>query len=58
MQDNKGTEFPWPTPTLSEMLSGKAEKQGDEIDLGAALDEKFKVLYFSAHWVSLRLHIS
>jgi nucleoredoxin len=48
--DIEGKYFPWPSPSLDDILSGQLLRGSDLVDCKAALDGKVKGFYFSAHW--------
>lgn len=51
--DPEGLEFPWPDPTVSDLLKGPVLFRGECHDLEAMLEAKTVLgLYFSADWVS------
>ena len=53
-EDPKGLNFPWRPPSLDELLSGKALKGSETVDLADEIKGKVVGFYFSAHWVRQR----
>lgn len=48
-EDPSGADFPWKPKTLTELMGEKLTSKSGEIAT-SSIDEKFLMIYFSAHW--------
>jgi len=47
--DPEGAKFPWKPPTFEEVFPATVVNKGEKVE-SSTLDDKYLMLYFSAHW--------